>query len=162
MLARSKLHSTESKISEALINNEISHDDFMMIINKEKKYWELKERLEWWIVKEVMLKKLTWLKKAKKISIKEVINAIKLLITYINNILFWMQFYWLQFHWSIKWIREHWPLGFITLNGNLALNLKPTHSPLLHSKGQFTFLKTKSSHSSGIVVYPPKFEFLRN
>ena len=38
MLARSKLHSTESKISEALINNEISHDDFMMIINKEKKY----------------------------------------------------------------------------------------------------------------------------
>ena len=38
MLARSKLHSTESKISEALINNEISYDDFMMIINKEKKY----------------------------------------------------------------------------------------------------------------------------
>ena len=36
MLARSKLNSIESKISEALINNEISHEDFMTIINKEK------------------------------------------------------------------------------------------------------------------------------
>ena len=43
MLARSKLNSIESKISEALINNEISHEDFMMIINEEKKYRELKE-----------------------------------------------------------------------------------------------------------------------
>ena len=37
MLARSKLNRIESKISEALINNEISHEDFMTIINKEKK-----------------------------------------------------------------------------------------------------------------------------
>ena len=29
MLARSKLNSIESKISEALITNEISHEDFM-------------------------------------------------------------------------------------------------------------------------------------
>ena len=36
MLARSKLNSRESKISEALINNEISHEDFMTIINEEK------------------------------------------------------------------------------------------------------------------------------
>ena len=28
MLARSKLNSIESKISEALINNEISHDNY--------------------------------------------------------------------------------------------------------------------------------------
>ena len=35
MLARSKLNSIESKISEALITNEISHEDFMAIINKE-------------------------------------------------------------------------------------------------------------------------------
>ena len=35
MLARSKLNSIESKISEALINNEISHEDFMTIINDE-------------------------------------------------------------------------------------------------------------------------------
>ena len=38
MLARSKLNSIESKISEALINNEIRHEDFMIIINEEKKY----------------------------------------------------------------------------------------------------------------------------
>ena len=43
ILARSKLNSIESKISEALINNEISHEDFMTIINEEKKYRELKE-----------------------------------------------------------------------------------------------------------------------
>ena len=38
MLARSKLNSIESKISEALINNEVSHEDFLIIINEEKKY----------------------------------------------------------------------------------------------------------------------------
>ena len=45
MLARSKLNSIESKISEALVNNEISHEDFMTIINEEKEYWELKESI---------------------------------------------------------------------------------------------------------------------
>ena len=33
MLARSKLNSIESKISEALINTEISHEGFMTILN---------------------------------------------------------------------------------------------------------------------------------
>ena len=36
MLARSKLNSIENKISEALKNNQISHEDFMPIINEEK------------------------------------------------------------------------------------------------------------------------------
>ena len=45
MLARSKLNSIESKISEALLNNEISHEDFMTVINEEKKYRELKESI---------------------------------------------------------------------------------------------------------------------
>ena len=36
MLARSKLKSIESKISETLINNEISHEDFLTIINEER------------------------------------------------------------------------------------------------------------------------------
>ena len=45
MLARSKLNSIESKISEELINNEISHEGFIMIINEEKNYWELKESI---------------------------------------------------------------------------------------------------------------------
>ena len=46
ILARSKLNSIESKITEALINNEISHENFMTIINEEKKYQELKKPLE--------------------------------------------------------------------------------------------------------------------
>ena len=58
--------------------------------------------------------------------------------------------------------RKRRQLGFVTLSGNLAVNLKPTHPALLNGKDQFTFLKTKSSNSSGIVMNPPKFEFLRN
>ena len=42
MLPRSKLNSIESKIPEVLINNEISHEDVMRIINEEKNYTELK------------------------------------------------------------------------------------------------------------------------
>ena len=45
MLARSKLNSIESKASEALINSEISHEVFMIIINEEKSYRELKESI---------------------------------------------------------------------------------------------------------------------
>ena len=45
MLARNKLNSIESKISEALINNEISHDDFMTIIYEKRNYRELKESM---------------------------------------------------------------------------------------------------------------------
>ena len=36
MLARSKLNNIESKISKALMNNEIIHEDFQKIIDKEK------------------------------------------------------------------------------------------------------------------------------
>ena len=45
MLARSKLNSIESKIFEALMNNQISHEDFMTIINEERNYRELKESI---------------------------------------------------------------------------------------------------------------------
>ena len=45
MLTRSKLNSIKCKISEALINNEISNGDFMIIINEERNYRELKERI---------------------------------------------------------------------------------------------------------------------
>ena len=45
MLARIKLNSIESKISEALINKEISHEDFMTILNEEKKCREMKESI---------------------------------------------------------------------------------------------------------------------
>ena len=45
MLARSKLNSIENKISEALINNQISHEDLITIINEERNYRELKESI---------------------------------------------------------------------------------------------------------------------
>ena len=45
MLARSKLNSIESKISKALISNQISHEDFITIISDEKKYRKLKEKI---------------------------------------------------------------------------------------------------------------------
>ena len=43
--ARRKLNSIESKIFETLTNNEISHEDFVTIVNEEKKYRELKESI---------------------------------------------------------------------------------------------------------------------
>ena len=45
MLAKIKLHGIENKISKSLINNEISHEDVMTIINEEKEYREPKESI---------------------------------------------------------------------------------------------------------------------
>ena len=45
MLTRSKLNNIEGKISEALINNQISLDDFITIIKKERNCRELKESI---------------------------------------------------------------------------------------------------------------------
>ena len=45
MLARSKLNSIESKISEALINNQISHEDFITIISEERSRRQKKQIL---------------------------------------------------------------------------------------------------------------------
>ena len=45
MLATSKLNSIESKISETLMNNQISHEGFMTTINEERNYRELKESI---------------------------------------------------------------------------------------------------------------------
>ena len=45
MLARSILNSIESKISAALIDNEIRHEDFTTNINEKKNYRELKETI---------------------------------------------------------------------------------------------------------------------
>ena len=45
MLARSKLNSIESKMSGALLNNQISHEAFITINNEERDYKELKESI---------------------------------------------------------------------------------------------------------------------
>ena len=81
MLARSKLNSMESKISEALINNEISHEDFMAIINEEKKYRELKGSTRMMISQGSDVEKIKLIEEGKKIGINEVIKRNKI----INN-----------------------------------------------------------------------------
>ena len=45
MLARSKLISIETILSEALVNNQISNEDFIIIINEERNYGGLRERI---------------------------------------------------------------------------------------------------------------------
>ena len=74
MPARSKLNSIESKISEALINNEISHEDFMIIINKEKKYRELKKSIRKMNSQRSDVEKVRLFEEGKKININEVIK----------------------------------------------------------------------------------------
>ena len=77
MLARSKLNSIENKISTALINNEIKHEDFETIINEEKKYRELKERIRMMNHQRSDAEKINFIAEGKKIGINEVINSLK-------------------------------------------------------------------------------------
>ena len=74
ILARSKLNSIESKISEALIDNEISHEDFMTILNEEKKYRELKESITMMNSQRSDVEKISLIEEGKKIGINKVIK----------------------------------------------------------------------------------------
>ena len=74
MLARSELNNIRSKISEALINNEISHEDFMSILNEEKKYRELKESIRMMNSQRSDVEKISLIEEGKKIGINEVIK----------------------------------------------------------------------------------------
>ena len=80
MLVRSKLKSIESEISEALINDEISHEDFMTIINEEKKYRELKESIRMMNTQRSDSEKINLIEEGKK-GINEAIKRNKV----INN-----------------------------------------------------------------------------
>ena len=81
MLAISNLNSIESKISEALIINEISHEDFMTIINKEKKYRKLKENIRMMNTQRKDSKKINQIEEGNKIGINKDIKRNK----FINN-----------------------------------------------------------------------------
>ena len=81
MLARSKLNSIASKISEALINNAISHEDFMTILNEEKKYWELKECIRMINGQRSDVEKVTLIEEGKKQVLMKLLSVMKLLIT---------------------------------------------------------------------------------
>ena len=64
--ARSILNSIESKISEAVKNNEISHVDFMTLTNEEKIYRELKESIGMMKNQRIVYwKKIIWFKRVK-------------------------------------------------------------------------------------------------
>ena len=75
LLARSKLNSIESKVFEALINSEISHEDFMIIIIEEKKYRELKESIRMMNCQRSDSEKINLIEEGKKIGINEVIKS---------------------------------------------------------------------------------------
>ena len=75
MLARSKLNSIESKTSKALMDDEISHEDFETIINEEKKYRELKESIRMMNSHRSDAEKVSLIEEGKKIGINEVIKS---------------------------------------------------------------------------------------
>ena len=74
MLARSKLNSIESKISKALMDNEISHEDFETIINEQKKYRELKESIRMLSIQKSDAEKVNLIEEGKKLGINEAIK----------------------------------------------------------------------------------------
>ena len=74
MLARNKLNSIKSKISEALIDNEIKHEDFTTIIDEEEKYRELKEIITMMNSQRSDAEKINLIEEGKKIGINEVIK----------------------------------------------------------------------------------------
>ena len=45
MLAKSKLHSIETLVSQALIDMEISHEEFITILKEKDKYEKIKDNL---------------------------------------------------------------------------------------------------------------------
>ena len=74
MLARGNLNSIESRISEVLTNNEINHEDFMTIINEEKTYRELKERIKMMNIQRSDTEKINPIEEGNKTRINEVIK----------------------------------------------------------------------------------------
>ena len=64
ILGRSKLISIERKISEALMK--LVTKTLWLFLMKKRDIERWKKALEWWKAKEMMLRKLVWLKKTKK------------------------------------------------------------------------------------------------
>ena len=85
MLARSKLNSIESKISKALMDNEISHEDFETIINEEKKYRGLKESIGVMNSHRSDAEKVNLIEEGKKIGINEIIKRNEIINNSLNK-----------------------------------------------------------------------------
>ena len=69
MLARSKLNIIESKISQAQMDNEISHEDSETNTNEEKKYRELREVIRMMNSQRRDAEKVNLIEEGKKVSI---------------------------------------------------------------------------------------------
>ena len=80
LLPRSKLNSIESKISKALVDNEIGHEDVETIINEKIKYWELKESIRMMNNHRSDAEKVSLIEEGKEIGIR-LLSVMKLLIT---------------------------------------------------------------------------------
>ena len=81
MLARSKLNSIQSEISEALIKNEINHEHFTTIIDEEKKCRELKESIRKMNSQRSDTEKNNQIENGKKkMVLMKLLNGMKLLI----------------------------------------------------------------------------------
>ena len=85
MLPRSKLNSIESKISEALINNEIRHEDFIANINQEREYQKLKESIRMMNSQRSDTEKNNLVEEGKKIDIDEVIKDNEIINKNLNS-----------------------------------------------------------------------------
>ena len=81
MLARSKLNSIENKVSEVLISSEISHEDFVIIINEEKNYREIKESIKIMNSQRSDAEKINLIEEGKKKALIKLLSAMKLLTT---------------------------------------------------------------------------------
>ena len=75
MPARRKLNSIESKISEALMNNGIGHEDFLIIVNEQTKYRKLKKRIRMMNSQRSDAEKVSLIEEGKNMNdINKVIN----------------------------------------------------------------------------------------
>ena len=68
------MNSIESKIFQTLINNKISHEDFITVINAEEKYRELNESIRMTNSQRSDTEKINLIEEGKKIGINEVVK----------------------------------------------------------------------------------------
>ena len=85
MLARGKLNSIETLISQALINSEINYEDFMTIIDEERNYRELKEIIRKTKRQRSDSKKSNLIEKGKIMGVNEIIRQNSLKYQVWNN-----------------------------------------------------------------------------
>ena len=71
MLVRSKLNNIENTISKALIDNEISNEDFTTVINEERNYRELKGSIKMMKIQKTDLERNKLIEDGKRINIDE-------------------------------------------------------------------------------------------